>query len=80
MAKKPVITVALNEDELRFLIWSMRFMEGGVDKEADKKRLYLETLFEKALDFSVDPDDEDLPGEERQLLDELNQIDQEGEE
>ena len=51
MAKEPVMSVALTEDELRFLIWATRFMEGGVDKEADKKRLYLETLFEKALDF-----------------------------
>jgi hypothetical protein len=31
----------------------MQFMDGGVDEAADKKRHYLETLFEKALDLST---------------------------
>jgi hypothetical protein len=57
MSQRPKVAVHLTEDELRFLIWAMQFMEGGVDAEADKKRHYLESLFEKALDFSTDDEE-----------------------
>jgi hypothetical protein len=50
MAKPKKVSLEFTEAAQSLLVWAMRFLDGGVDEPADKKRQNRDVLFQKAID------------------------------